>query len=117
MNAFLFFCYRNRMLIFFLFSTNIENRVQIRPILYSSHPIRLQIFFRVNDNDNFPYFNFDGHIYIYMYIYISSCYNVYSDIAYVFRFCSDSYLIFICSKIVHLFTDLFSKFYLQNIFI
>ena len=53
----------------------------------------------------------------YIYTYISSCYNVYWDITYVFRFCSDSYLIFICSQIVHLFTDLFSKFYLQNIFI
>ena len=31
-------------------STNIENRVLIRPILYSSQPIRLQIFFRANDN-------------------------------------------------------------------
>ena len=41
------------MLIFLLFSksTNIEDRVQI-PILYSSHPIRLQIFFRVSDNNN-----------------------------------------------------------------
>ena len=28
---------------------NIENRVQIRPILYPSHPIRLQIFFCVSD--------------------------------------------------------------------
>ena len=39
--------------IFFLIlpkGTNIENRVQIRPILYSSKPIRLQIFFRVSDN-------------------------------------------------------------------
>ena len=31
-------------------SINIENRVLIRPILYSSQPIRLQIFFRANDN-------------------------------------------------------------------
>ena len=30
--------------------TNIENRVQIRPILYSSQPTRVQIFFRVGDN-------------------------------------------------------------------
>ena len=40
------------MFFFFLFSqsTNIENRVQIRLILYSSQPIILQIFFRVSDN-------------------------------------------------------------------
>ena len=53
MSTFLFFRYGNRMLIlFFLFgkSTNIKNRVQIRPILYTSQPIRLEIFFRVNDN-------------------------------------------------------------------
>ena len=53
MNTFLFFRYGNQMLIFFLIyskSTNIENRVQIRPILYFSQPIRLQIFFRVSDN-------------------------------------------------------------------
>ena len=31
-------------------STNIENRAQIRPILYSSQPIRLQIFFCVSNN-------------------------------------------------------------------
>ena len=52
MNAFLFFRYVIRMLyFFFLFSqsTNIDNRVQIRPILYSSQTIRLQIFFRVSD--------------------------------------------------------------------
>ena len=28
---------------------NTEHRVQIRPILYSSQPIRLQVFFRVGD--------------------------------------------------------------------
>ena len=33
--------------------TNIENRVQIRPILYSSQPTRLQIFFRVNNNKKY----------------------------------------------------------------
>ena len=39
--------------IFFLIwskSTSIENRVQIRPILCSSQPIRLQVFFRVSGN-------------------------------------------------------------------
>ena len=37
--------------IFFpLQSTNIKNRVQMRPILYSSQPIKLQIFFRVSYN-------------------------------------------------------------------
>ena len=36
-----------------LHSTNIENRVQIRPILNSSQPIRLQIFFRVSDNNDY----------------------------------------------------------------
>ena len=54
MNTFLYFHYGNRMLYFLFFliqskSTNIENRVQIRPILYFSQPIRLQIFFRVSD--------------------------------------------------------------------
>ena len=38
-------------------STNIENRLQIRPILYSSQPIRLQIFFRVSDNTSFSSFS------------------------------------------------------------
>ena len=56
MNTFLFFCYGIQMSYFFFLiqskSTNIENRVQIRSILYSSQPIRLQIFFRVSDNDN-----------------------------------------------------------------
>ena len=39
---------------FFLFSksTNIENKVQIRPILYSSQSIRLQMFFCVSDKYN-----------------------------------------------------------------
>ena len=55
MNTFLFFRYGIRMLYFLFFliyskSTNIENRVQIQPILYSSQSIRLQIFFRVSDN-------------------------------------------------------------------
>ena len=44
---------RIRMLYFFLIlskSTDIENIVQIWLILYSSQPIRLQLFFRVSDN-------------------------------------------------------------------
>ena len=50
MNTFLYFHYGNRMLYFLFFliqskSANIENRVQIRPLLYSSQPISLQIFF------------------------------------------------------------------------
>ena len=56
MNTYLFFRYGNQMLCFFLFvfflfrqSANIEKRVQIRPILYSSQPIRMQIIFRVGD--------------------------------------------------------------------
>lgn len=32
-------------------STNIDNSVQIRPILHSSHPISLQIFFGVSDKE------------------------------------------------------------------
>ena len=36
---------------FLVQSTNIETTTQIRPILYSSQPIRLQIFFRVSDKD------------------------------------------------------------------
>ena len=58
MNTFLFFRYGIRMLYFFLIqskSTNIENRVQIRPILYSSLPIRLKIFFRVSDKCIYTY--------------------------------------------------------------
>ena len=46
MNRSPFFRCRIRTLYFFLIqskSTNIENRVQIRPILYCSQPIRLQI--------------------------------------------------------------------------
>ena len=42
-------------LFLFLFkkkSSNIKNMVQIRPILYSSQPIILQIFFYVNDKDS-----------------------------------------------------------------
>ena len=53
MNTFLFFRYGIRMLYFFLIqskSTNIENRVQIRSILYSFQPIRLQVFLRVSNN-------------------------------------------------------------------
>ena len=45
MNTFLFFHYGIRMLYFFFF--------QIRPILYSSKPIRLQIFFPVSDKTNY----------------------------------------------------------------
>ena len=52
MNTFVFSAKEFECFFFFLFSqsTNIENRVQIRPILYSSQPIILQIFFRVSDN-------------------------------------------------------------------
>ena len=45
--------------IFFLIwskSTNIENRVQIRPILCSSHTIRLQISFRVSDKHTYQWY-------------------------------------------------------------
>ena len=60
---FLFFLYGNRMLYFLFFliqskTTNIENRVKILPILYSSPPIRLQIFFRVSDNRVYCYNEF-----------------------------------------------------------
>ena len=53
MNTFLFFRNGNQMLIFFLFSQRVQilKTVQIRPILYSSQPIRLQIFFRDSDNN------------------------------------------------------------------
>ena len=55
MNTFLFFRYGIQMLHFFVWSrsTSIENRVQIRPILYSSQPIRLQIFFSVSENKQY----------------------------------------------------------------
>ena len=58
MNTFLFFRYGNQMLIFLLllfskrvqiFSKRVQTEYKFRPILYSSQPIRLQIFFRVND--------------------------------------------------------------------
>ena len=53
MNAFIFFHYRIQMLYFFslLVRVQILKTVQIRLILYSSQPIRLQIFFCVNDNN------------------------------------------------------------------
>ena len=46
---------RNSIVVFFFFliqstkSTNIENRVQVRPILYSTQPIILQIFSLVSN--------------------------------------------------------------------
>ena len=61
MNAFLFFRYGIQMFFFLIWakSTNIENKVQIQPILYFSQPITLQIFFRVSDNDKyFPRFSY-----------------------------------------------------------
>ena len=64
MNTFLFFRYGTRVLYFFLTqskSKNIENRVQIRPILYCSQPIRLQIFFRVSNNEQLCVICFSFH--------------------------------------------------------
>ena len=45
-NKFIFFRYGNRIWFFFLFSKRVQ-------ILYSSHPIRLQVFFLVSDNRNY----------------------------------------------------------------
>ena len=47
---------RKSNVVFFVFSSLAKeykywNRVQIRPVLYSCQPIRLQIFFRVSDNN------------------------------------------------------------------
>ena len=57
MNTFLFCRYGIQMSFFFSLvyskSTNIENRLKIRPIFYSSQPIRSQMFFRASDNDDY----------------------------------------------------------------